>query len=181
MLLSILFKCPNLINRLSSIASIMLWWTFIISHEYIRAWYKYILCGNNYIRTNYDVNGLLACIYGGIYQLEYPNLNILICIPWKLKIEDLLEIEIANLYLQNCFFKSIITPWLKVFQNRILRRIFGLTRDKNAELRRLQNEELHSLYHSSNIVKVIRSRRKRWVGHVARMEEGRSAPKILTG
>ena len=47
------------------------------------------------------------------------------------------------------------------------------------EWRRLHNEELHSLYRSPNIVRVIKSRR--WVGHVARMEEGRSAFKILTG
>ena len=45
----------------------------------------------------------------------------------------------------------------------------------------LFNEELHSLYRSPNIVRVIKSRRLRWAGHVARMEEGRSAFKILTG
>ena len=49
------------------------------------------------------------------------------------------------------------------------------------EWERLHNEELHSLYRSPNIVKVIKSRRFRWAGHVARMEEGRSAFKILTG
>ena len=46
--------------------------------------------------------------------------------------------------------------------------------------RRLRNEELHSLYRSSNIVRAIKSRRLRWVGHVTRMEEGRSAFNILT-
>ena len=45
----------------------------------------------------------------------------------------------------------------------------------------LYNEELHSLYRSTNIVRVIKSRRLRWAGHVARMEEGRSAFKLLTG
>ena len=52
--------------------------------------------------------------------------------------------------------------------------------DENGEWRRLRNEELHSLYRSPNIVWVIKSRRLRWAGHVARMEEGRSAFKILT-
>ena len=60
-------------------------------------------------------------------------------------------------------------------------RIFGPKSDENREWRRLHNEELLSLYSSPNIVRVIRSRRLRWAGHVARMEEGRSAFKILTG
>ena len=65
-----------------------------------------------------------------------------------------------------------------VFENRILRRIFGPNRDENGEWRRLHNEELHSLYCPPNLVWVIMSRRFRWGGHVARMEEGRSALKI---
>ena len=69
---------------------------------------------------------------------------------------------------------------LRVFENRILRRIFGPKRDENWEWRRLHNEELHSLYRSPNIVRVIKSRLK-WAGLVARMEGSRSAFKILTG
>ena len=64
---------------------------------------------------------------------------------------------------------------LRVFDNRILRRIFGPKRDENGDWRRLHNEELHSLYRSPNIVRVIKSRRLKWAGHVARMEEGRNA------
>ena len=63
----------------------------------------------------------------------------------------------------------------------VLRRIFGPNRDENEEWRRLHNEELHSLYLSPNIARVIKSRRLRWAGNVARMEEGRSIFKILTG
>ena len=70
---------------------------------------------------------------------------------------------------------------LRVFENKILRRIFGPKRDENGEWRGLHNEELHSLYRSPNIVRVIRSRRLRWAGHVARMEESMSAFKMLTG
>ena len=70
---------------------------------------------------------------------------------------------------------------LWVFENRILRRIFGSRRDVNGEWRRLHNEEINSLYRSPNIVRVIKSRKSRWSGHVARMEEGRSVFKILTG
>jgi hypothetical protein len=58
--------------------------------------------------------------------------------------------------------------------------VFGHKTDANGEWRRFHNEELISLYPSPNIVSVIKSRRLRWVGHVARMEEGRSAFKILT-
>ena len=53
--------------------------------------------------------------------------------------------------------------------------------DANNEWRRLHNEELHSLYRSGNIFRVIKSRRLRWTGHVARKEESRSAFKILSG
>ena len=70
---------------------------------------------------------------------------------------------------------------LRVFENRILRLIFGLKRDDNGEWRMLYNEELHSLYRSPNIVRLIKSRRFRWAGHVARMEEGRSGFKIVVG
>ena len=63
----------------------------------------------------------------------------------------------------------------------IMRRIFGPKRDANGDWRRLHNEELQSLYCSPNIVRVINSRRLSWAGHVARIEEGRSAFKILSG
>ena len=66
---------------------------------------------------------------------------------------------------------------LRVFENRILRQIFGPKRVENGEWRRLHNEEVHSLYRLPNIVGVIKCRGLRW----ARMEEGRSAFKILTG
>ena len=70
---------------------------------------------------------------------------------------------------------------LPVFGNMILRRIFGPKRDANGEWRRLYNEELHSVYCSPNIVRAIKSRRLRWAGHVAKMKEGRSIFKMLTG
>jgi hypothetical protein len=58
-----------------------------------------------------------------------------------------------------------------VFENRVLRRIFGSKRDEvTGDWRKLHNEELHNLY-SSSIIRAIRSRKVRWAGHVARMKE----------
>ena len=59
---------------------------------------------------------------------------------------------------------------LRVFENMVLRRIFGPRRDEvTGEWRRLHNEELNDLYSSPNIVRVLKSRRMRWAGHVARI------------
>jgi hypothetical protein len=69
-----------------------------------------------------------------------------------------------------------------VFENRVLRRVFGPKRDEaTAEWRRLHNEELKDVYSSSNIIRVIKSRRMRWEEHVARMGEKRGAYRILVG
>ena len=71
---------------------------------------------------------------------------------------------------------------LRVFENMVLRRIFGPRRDKvTGEWRRLYNEELNDLYSSPNIVRVIKSRRMRWAGHVARMGEKRGVYRVLVG
>jgi hypothetical protein len=71
---------------------------------------------------------------------------------------------------------------LRVFENMVVRRIFGPRRDEvMGEWRRLHNEELNELYSSPNIVRVIKSRRMRWAGHVARMGEERGAYRVLVG
>ena len=71
---------------------------------------------------------------------------------------------------------------LRVFENMVLRRIFGPRRDEvMGEWRRLRNEELNDLYSSPNIVRVIKSRRTRLAGRVARMGEEREVNRVLVG
>jgi hypothetical protein len=71
---------------------------------------------------------------------------------------------------------------LRVFENRVLRRIFGPKWDKvTGEWRKRHNEKLRDLYSSPNIVRVIKSRRMRWAGHVSRMGEGRGVYRDLVG
>jgi hypothetical protein len=71
---------------------------------------------------------------------------------------------------------------LRVFENRVLRRIFGPTSDEvTGEWRKLHNGELHNLCSSPDIIRQIKSRRMRWVGHVARMGEGRKVYRVLVG
>jgi len=71
---------------------------------------------------------------------------------------------------------------LRVFENRVLRRIFGPRRDEvTGKCRRLHNEELNDLYSSPNIVRVIKWRRMRWAGYVARMGEERGVYRFLVG
>jgi len=71
---------------------------------------------------------------------------------------------------------------LRVFENRVLRRVFGSTRDKvTGEWRKLHNEELSDCYSLPNIVRVVNSRRMRWAGHVACVGEGKGVHRVLVG
>ena len=71
---------------------------------------------------------------------------------------------------------------LRVFENRVLRRIFGPKSDGvTGEWRKLHNEELNDLYSSPNIARVLKSRRVRWAGHVARMGERKVVYRVLVG
>jgi hypothetical protein len=102
-------------------------------------------------------------------------------------IQNLLSSRLLSKNIQIGIYKNIIFPlilygcetWsltlreehrLKVFENRVLRRIFGLKRDAvTGNWRKLHNEQLHNLYSSANIIRMIMSRRMRWAGDEARM------------
>jgi hypothetical protein len=86
--------------------------------------------------------------------------------------EILLEVHIQSLRKEHR---------VRVFENRVLR-LFGLKRDGVVGgWRKLHNEGLHSLYSSPNIIRMIKSRRMRWAGHMAHMREKRNAYRFLVG
>ena len=71
---------------------------------------------------------------------------------------------------------------MKVFQNRVLKRTFGPKRGEvTGEWRKLRNDKLNDLHYSPNIFRVIKSRRMKWAGHVARMGESRGVYRVLVG
>jgi hypothetical protein len=71
-------------------------------------------------------------------------------------------------YFVTTYLKLVILNRLRVFENRVLRRIFGPKRDGvTGGWRKLHNEELHNVYSSPSIIRIIKSRRMRWAGHVA--------------
>jgi hypothetical protein len=70
---------------------------------------------------------------------------------------------------------------LRVFENRVLKRIFGTKREEDGSWRKLHNDGLHSLYSLPNNIRMINSRRMRWAGHVALMEEGKGVYRVLVG
>ena len=114
-------------------------------------------------------------------------------------VQNLLSSRLLSKNLKIKIYRTIILPvvlyecetWsltlregrkLRVFENMVLRRIFGPRRNEvTGEWWRLHNEELNDLYSSPNIVRVIKSKRMRWAGHVARMGEERGVYRVLVG
>jgi PAS domain-containing protein len=98
----------------------------------------------------------------------------------KIKIYRIIILPVA---LHGCETWSLILREecrLRVFENRVLRRIFGSKRGEvTGEWRKLLDEELNDLYSFPNIIRVIKLRRVRWVGHVVRMGERRGAYRVL--
>jgi hypothetical protein len=90
---------------------------------------------------------------------------------------------ILSLVLYGCEIWSLISREehrLRVFENKVVR-IFGPKREEDGSWRKLHIDGLNTLYSSPNILRVIKSRRMRWAGHVARMGEGRNVYGVLIG
>ena len=83
-------------------------------------------------------------------------------INWRMLTKEIYLLPVVLYGFEACFLTLREERRLRVFENRILRRIFGPKRNANGELTRLHNKEPHSLYRSPNIVRVIKSRRLRW-------------------
>ena len=114
-------------------------------------------------------------------------------------VQNLLSSRLLSKNLKIKIYRTIILPvvlygcetWsltlreerrLRVFENKVLRRVFEPKRDEvTGEWRKLHNEELRDLYSLPNIVRVVKSRRMRWAGHVAHMGEGRGVHRVLVG
>ena len=110
-----------------------------------------------------------------VYHDSFCQLGSSISLPWVPIFVVLYGCETWSLILRE-------KRKLRVSENMVLRRIFGPRRDEvTGEWRRLHNEELNDLYSSPNIVWVIKSRKMRWAGHVARMGEERGAYRVLVG
>jgi hypothetical protein len=117
----------------------------------------------------------------------------------KHSVQNLLSSRLLSKNLQIGIYKTINLPvdlygcetWsltlreehrLRVFENRVLRMIFGPTRDEvTGEWRKLHNEELRDVYSSPSIIKIITSRRMRWTGHVQRMGQKMNTYRLLVG
>jgi hypothetical protein len=111
-------------------------------------------------------------------------------------VQNLLSSRLISKNLKIKIYKTVILPvvmygcetWsftsgeehrLRVFENRVLRRIFGPKREEDGSWRKLHNDEFHNLYSSPNIVWVIKSRRMRWAGDVTCIGEGRGIYRVL--
>jgi hypothetical protein len=123
-------------------------------------------------------------IYISYILIRFRAFCLLVCCQKNLKIR-IYKTIILPVVLYGCGTWSLTLreeQRLRVFENRVLRRIFGPMRDEvKGEWRKLHNEELHDLYFSPSIIRIIKPRRMRWAGHVARMGEKKNAYRLLVG
>jgi hypothetical protein len=123
------------------------------------------------------LNSLNACYYSDQHLLSSH------LISKNLKI-DIYKTTILTVVMSGCETWSLTLMEehrLRVFENTLWRRIFGPKREEDGSWRNVHNDDLHSLRSSPNIVRMTKSRRMKWAGHVARMGEGRGVYRVLVG
>jgi hypothetical protein len=100
----------------------------------------------------------------------------------KIKIYGTIILHVVLYGFETCSLTSREDRRLKMFENRGLRRIFGLKKDKvTGGWRKLHNEELHNLYRMPNLIRMMKSRKMNWARLVARVEAKRSTYRVLVG
>jgi hypothetical protein len=114
------------------------------------------------------------------YTVQNLLSSLLISKNLKIKVYETVILPVVLCGCETSSFTLREERRLRVFENRVLR-IFGPKLEVDGSWRKLHNDEIHSLYSSSNIVRVIKSRRMRWAGHVARVGEGRGVYSVLFG
>jgi hypothetical protein len=129
------------------------------------------------MKSKSRLNSGNACYYSVQNLLSFR----LISKKLKIKIHKTLILPVVLFGCETWSLTLGEEPRLRVFESRVLRRIFGPKREEDGSCRKVHNDELHNLYSSPNIVRVIKLRRMRWAGHVAHMGEGRGVYRVLVG
>ena len=134
--------------------------------------------------SNYKnkLNGTYIQVY--IYICRHKH-NCILCSMFTIRNIVVFVTTYIHIYISHLAC-SCIYCWeerrLRVFENRVLRRVFEPKREEvTGEWRKLHNEEFSDLYSLPNIMRVVKSRRMRWAGHVARMGEGKGVHRVLVG
>jgi hypothetical protein len=138
-------------------------------------YFEMMLTNQNYIHD--EIKSRLNS--GNVCYYSVQNLLSFHLIPKNVKIKVILPVVLYGCKTWSLTMRE--EHRLRVFENRVLRRIFGHKREEDGSWRKLHNDELHRLYSSTNIIRVIKSRRISWAEHVACMVEGRGVYRVLVG
>jgi hypothetical protein len=169
------------------------------THTLIILWHLLLLFRSTMVtQTLCNVTLYVFCLCLSSLQWELSNANLMFIGPCIVNIFWYMYNQLSKT-LKIKIYRTVILPvvlygcetWsltlreerrLRMFENRVLRWVFGPKRDEvTGEWRKLHDEELRDLYFLPNIVRVVKSRRMRWAGHVARMGEGRGVRRVLVG
>jgi hypothetical protein len=139
--------------------------------------FKYL--GTTLTNQNDEIKSRLNVENACYYSVQNILSSRLISKSLKIKIYKTVILPVVLYGCETWFLTLREEHRLRVFEKRVLRKVFGPKREEDGSWRKLHNDEIHRLYSLPNIVRVIKSRRMRWAGHVARMGEGRGVYGVL--